>query len=63
MGTLVGRAGATRGAVAVYFIPVVAIVLGVVFRGERIAPISIVGTGLVLLGAAFATRREVRVNR
>ncbi len=63
MGTLVGRAGATRGAVAVYFIPVVAIVLGVVFRGERIAPISIVGTGLVLLGAAFSSRREVRVNR
>ena len=48
---------------AVYFIPVVAIVLGVVFRGERIAPISIVGTGLVLLGAAFASRREVRINR
>jgi drug/metabolite transporter (DMT)-like permease len=49
--------------VAVYFIPVVAIVLGVFFRGERIAPISIAGTALVLLGAAFATRREGRPAR
>ena len=58
LGTLVGRAGATRGVVSVYFILVVAIFLGVVFRDEKVAAVSLVGTGLVLLGAYFASRRE-----
>ena len=58
MATLVGRAGATRGSIAIYFVPVVAMVLGVVFRSEQLAPIAIVGLALVLLGAWFASRRE-----
>ena len=58
MTTLVGRTGAARGSIATYFIPVVAIVLGVVFRGEEIAPVALVGTGLVLLGAWLTSRRE-----
>src|SRR5436309_1286640 len=37
MTTLVGRVGATRGSVAIYFLPVVAIALGVVFRDETVA--------------------------
>ena len=58
MTTLVGRVGATRGSVAIYFLPVVAIVLGVVFENETIAAISLVGTGLVLAGAYLTSRRE-----
>ena len=58
MTTLVGRVGATRGSVAIYFLPVVAIALGVIFRDERIAAISLVGTGLVLAGAYLTSRRE-----
>lgn len=58
MVTLVGRAGATRGTVAVYFIPVVAIVLGVVFLDERVAPLALVGTALVLVGAWLVSRRR-----
>jgi drug/metabolite transporter (DMT)-like permease len=58
MTTLVGRVGATRGAVAIYFLPVVAIALGVVFEDETIAAISLVGTGLVLAGAYLTSRRE-----
>jgi drug/metabolite transporter (DMT)-like permease len=58
MATLVGRAGATRGSIATYFIPVVAIVLGVIFRDETIAAISLIGTGLVLAGAYLTSRRE-----
>lgn len=58
MTTLVGRVGATRGSVAIYFLPVVAIVLGVVFRDETIAAISLIGTGLVLAGAYLTSRRE-----
>jgi drug/metabolite transporter (DMT)-like permease len=58
MTTLVGRVGATRGSVAIYFLPVVAIALGVVFRDETVAAISLVGTGLVLAGAYLTSRRE-----
>ena len=60
MTTLVGRAGATRGSIATYFIPVVAIVLGVIFRDETIAAISLFGTGLILAGAYITSRRETR---
>ena len=58
MTTLVGRVGATRGSVALYFLPVVAIALGVIFRDETIAAISLVGTGLVLAGAYLTSRGE-----
>jgi drug/metabolite transporter (DMT)-like permease len=58
MTTLVGRVGATRGSVAIYFLPVVAIALGVVFRDETVAAISLAGTGLVLAGAYLTSRRE-----
>ncbi len=59
MTTLVGRAGATRGAVATYFIPIVALVLGVGFRNETASALSVLGIGLILLGAWFTSRKEV----
>jgi drug/metabolite transporter (DMT)-like permease len=58
MTVLVGRVGGPRGAVATYFIPVVAIALGVVFLGERVAPIALGGTALVVAGAWLTSRRE-----
>ena len=58
MATLIGRAGATRGAIAIYFIPIVALVLGVVFRDETVEPIALVGIGLVVVGAWLTSRRE-----
>ncbi|MGH2661933.1 MAG: DMT family transporter [Actinomycetota bacterium] len=58
MSNLVGRAGATRGAVAIYFIPVVALVLGVTFRDESVDPIALVGVVMILAGAWLTTRRE-----
>jgi drug/metabolite transporter (DMT)-like permease len=58
MSILVGRAGAPRGSIAIYFVPVVAIVLGVVVLGERVAPLALVGTALVVLGAWVTSRRE-----
>lgn len=60
MTTLVGRVGAARGAVAIYFVPIVAIVLGVAFLGERVAPIALLGTSLVIAGAWLTSRRERR---
>jgi drug/metabolite transporter (DMT)-like permease len=56
--TLLGRAGPTRGAVSIYFIPVVALVLGVVFRDETASLMSLVGVALVLAGAWLTSRRE-----
>jgi len=58
MGTLVGKVGGPRGAVAIYFVPIVAIVLGVIVRGDSIQPIAIAGAALVLLGAWIASRKE-----
>ena len=43
-------------ATTAYLGPIVAIVLGVAFRGETIAPVAIVGVGVVLIGGYWATR-------
>ncbi|MCY4367850.1 MAG: DMT family transporter [bacterium] len=53
-----GRVGPTRAGVAIYFLPIVAIALGIVFRSEVVLPIQWAGTGLVLLGAFLVSRRE-----
>jgi drug/metabolite transporter (DMT)-like permease len=58
MATLVGRVGGPRGSIAIYFVPVVAIVLGVVALGERVHPLALLGTALVLLGAWVTSRRD-----
>jgi drug/metabolite transporter (DMT)-like permease len=55
-GTLMGRVGATRGSVLAYLIPVVALVLGVVFRDETVAAISLAGLVAVLAGAFLCSR-------
>lgn len=60
MTTLVGRVGSSRGSISIYFTPLVAIVLGVAFRGETVTPAALAGTGLVLVGAWLTSRREVR---
>ena len=54
--TLAGRVGAPRMSTAAYFIPIVAIVLGITFRGETIAPVAVAGVAVVLIGAYAATR-------
>ncbi len=60
--TLLGRAGPTRGTVQIYFIPVVALILGVAFRGEHVSTPALVGVALVLLGAYLTSRRERHVD-
>ena len=59
MTNLVGRAGATRGAVATYFIPIVALVLGVSFRNETASILSLLGIGFILPGAWLTSRKEI----
>lgn len=58
MGTLAGSVGATRASFLTYLIPVVALVLGVVFRDEVVSPFAIGGVALVIVGAILASRRE-----
>ena len=58
MASFAGRVGPTRVGVAVYFLPVVAMVLGVVFRSEVVLPLQWAGTAVVLFGAWLTSRRE-----
>lgn len=58
--TLIGRVGAPRGSVAVYLVPLVAIVLGVVFLGEQVHPLALGGALLIVVGAWLTSRREAR---
>ena len=58
MASFVGRVGPTRGGVAIYFIPIVSILLGVLFLAESVSPLQIVGTGILLLGAWLTSRKE-----
>jgi drug/metabolite transporter (DMT)-like permease len=59
MGRLVGRVGATRASIVGYLIPVVALVLGVLLRGDEVGPVAVVGVALVIAGAYLTSRREV----
>jgi drug/metabolite transporter (DMT)-like permease len=56
--TLGARAGPTRGALPIYFLPVVAMALGVLVRHERIGPAAMAGVALVIIGAWLSSRRE-----
>jgi drug/metabolite transporter (DMT)-like permease len=58
MATLTGRVGGPRASIAIYFLPLVAIVLGVLVLGESVAPIAVGGVVLVMAGAWIASRRE-----
>lgn len=58
MAALVGRVGATRGSLTIYFIPIIAITLGVAFRNDTVTASALVGTPLVLLGAWLTSRAD-----
>lgn len=51
--TAAGRLGATKASATAFIIPVVALLLGVVVRGEHVTTVSLVGAGICLLGAAI----------
>ncbi len=58
MATLVGRVGSTRASFITYLIPGIALVLGVVFQDDEVAPIALGGVVLVVVGALLAGRRS-----
>ena len=51
--TAAGRLGATKASATAFLIPVVALILGVVIRHERVGIVSLIGAGICLLGAAI----------
>ena len=54
--TLIGRVGSTRGSVAIYLVPLVAILLGAALLDETIHVAALLGTALVLAGAYITSR-------
>jgi drug/metabolite transporter (DMT)-like permease len=56
---LIGRVGSTRAAVALYFIPIVAIALGTALNDESVHPAALLGTALVLAGAYMTSRPKI----
>jgi drug/metabolite transporter (DMT)-like permease len=57
MTVAVGRLGASRASATAFFMPVVALVLGVVVHGEQVASVAIGGIALCL-GGAWLVRRN-----
>lgn len=61
-GTLLNRAGPVRGMIGTFFTPIVATVLGILFRDEEIHPIAIAGMFIVICGAVLTSRPERTVS-
>jgi drug/metabolite transporter (DMT)-like permease len=61
--TAAGRMGATVASVNNFFIPVVALALGVGLRHEQVSWISIVGAGVCLLGAWLIRQARLDAER
>jgi drug/metabolite transporter (DMT)-like permease len=57
-----GRLGATRASATLFLIPIVALVLGVVVRGEQVAVLSVAGAAVCLAGA-WLIRRPAPASR
>ncbi len=58
-----GRLGGTRASATTFFIPAVALFLGVVVRGERVALLSVAGGGLCVAGAWVMRRVQMETSR
>lgn len=57
--TIAGRMGAPRASIIGYLVPLVAMVLGVVFRNESLQPLELAGFAIVMV-SAFLVSRAVR---
>jgi drug/metabolite transporter (DMT)-like permease len=61
--TAAGRMGATVASINNFFIPVVALALGVGLRHEQVSSISIAGAGICLLGAWLVRQGRIVADR
>lgn len=60
-GMLMVRAGAVRGVIGVFFTPIVATFLGVIFRDEKVTVLAVVGMLVVICGAWLTSRPDTAV--
>ncbi len=58
-----GHVGATRASATTFLIPPVALALGVVVRGERVAALSVLGGGVCIAGAWLIRRAQLGMPR
>ena len=59
-GTLLERTGITRAMIPTYFTPIVGLVLGSLFRDERITPVSLLGMCIVIFSAWMTSKPDDR---
>ena len=57
-GMLMVRAGAVRGGIGVFFTPIVATLLGIVFRDEQVTLLALLGMCVVIGGAWLTSRPD-----
>ena len=57
-GTLLKRTGTVRAMIPTYFTPIVGTFLGVLFNGEKVLALSLVGMLVVIFGAWLTSRHE-----
>jgi len=60
-GQLLLRAGSVRGLIGVFFTPVIATILGIIFRNETVTVLAIIGMCIVIFGAWLTSKPESRV--
>lgn len=63
LATAAGRVGATRASSAAFLIPPVALLLGVLVRGEYVATLSIIGSAVCVAGAWLMRRAQIGRER
>jgi drug/metabolite transporter (DMT)-like permease len=54
---LLARIGATRTSILAYFLPIVGLASGAIMFGEKIDPVVLIGTALVIVGIALVNAR------
>jgi len=57
-GMLMVRAGAVRGVIGVFFTPIVATILGLLFRDESVTVLAVIGMCVVIVGAYLTSRPD-----
>lgn len=57
-GMLMVRAGAVRGVIGVFFTPIVATILGLMFRDESVTVLAVIGMCIVIAGAYLTSRPD-----
>lgn len=60
-GMLMVRAGAVRGVIGVFFTPIVATFLGVIFRDEKVTVLAVIGMFVVICGAWLTSRPDAAI--